>query len=124
MSVTRFQDFPLADADRKWERDAAEKRIRKWAGADDEPNRRYRRAYVWYDRDDQQNFGAHKLPVADVIDGKLTAVPRAVIAAAAVVQGARGGIDLPKDEVSRVKSHLAKYYRKMGELPPWERDDG
>jgi hypothetical protein len=38
------------------------------------------------------------------------------------VDGARGGIDIPSDEVDRVKNHLAKYYKKMGETPPWERD--
>jgi hypothetical protein len=57
-----------------------------------------------------------------VIDGKLQAVPRAVMAAGVVMQGSRGGVDLPKDDVSRVKSHLAKYYEKMGEAAPWERD--
>ncbi len=34
------------------------------------------------------------------------------------MDGARGGIDLPKADVDRVKSHLAKYYKKMDESPP------
>jgi hypothetical protein len=37
------------------------------------------------------------------------------------VDGARGGVDLPAKDVDRVKSHLAKYYSKMGEEPPWEK---
>lgn len=53
--------------------------------------------------------------------GKLLAVPRGVMAAGGIMNGARGGVDLPKDEVDRVESHLAKYYKKMGEDPPWER---
>jgi hypothetical protein len=121
MSVTAFQDLPLADRDRAWDGDAADKRIRKWAGAEDKPNGKYRSAHVWYDKDNKGKFGAYKLPIADVIGGKLTAVPRGVMAAAAVVEGARGGIDLPKNDVTRVKRHLAKYYNKMGEEPPWER---
>ena len=32
-----------------------------------------------------------------------------------------GGASLPEDDVDRVKSHLAKYYAKMGEEAPWER---
>ena len=55
MSVTAFQDLPLADRDREWD-------------------------------------------------------------------GARGGIDIPKDDADRVKNHLAKYYKKMGDTAPWERD--
>ena len=43
------------------------------------------------------------------------------MAAGAVMQGSRGGVDLPRDEVPRVKGHLAKYYEKMGDEPPWDR---
>jgi hypothetical protein len=120
MSVTAFQDLPLANRTRRWDGDAAEKRVRKWARATDEPNGKYRDAHVWYDRDKKTNFTAYKLLIADVVDGKLQAVPRAVMAAAAVMQGSRGGIDLPPADVDRVKRHLAKYYAKMDEIPPWQ----
>ena len=122
MSVTAFQDLPLADRDRSWDGDAAEKRVRKWADAQDEPNQKYRDAHVWYDSENKENFTAYKLLIADVIDGKLKAVPRAIMAAGAVMHGSRGGVDLPKDNIDRVKSHLAKYYKKMGETAPWDRD--
>jgi hypothetical protein len=120
MAVTAFGDFPLADRDRAWDGDAAEKRIRKWADAQDEPNAKYRDAHVWYDADVKENFTAYKLLIADVIDGRIKAVPRGVFAAAAVMQGSRGGVDLPDKDRDRVKSHLAKYYAKLDETPPWE----
>jgi hypothetical protein len=47
-------------------------------------------------------------------------VPRAVMAAGGIMQGARGGVDIPEKDVDRVKSHLAKYYSKMDRTPPWE----
>jgi hypothetical protein len=121
MSVTAFQDLPLADRDREWDGDAAEKRVRTWAGAQDEPNQKYRDAHVWYDSDKKDNFTAYKLLIADVVDGKLTAVPRGVMAAGGIMNGARGGVDLPKSDIDRVKSHLEKYYKKMDDTPPWER---
>ncbi|MCW2851698.1 MAG: hypothetical protein JWM84_1362 [Nocardioides sp.] len=120
MAVTSFQDLPLADRDRSWDGAAAEKRVREWADAEDEPNQRYRDAHVWYDAENKDNFTAHKLLVADVIDGRLTAVPRGVMAAGNVMQGSRGGVDLPQKDIARVKSHLAKYYAKMGDSAPWE----
>lgn len=123
MAVTAFQDLPLADRDRPWDGDAAEKRVRSWAGAEDKPDAKYRDAHVWYDADAKDEFGAYKLLIADVVDGRLKAVPRGVMAAGAVMQGARGGVDLPADDIERVKSHLAKYYEKMGETAPWERGD-
>jgi len=122
VSVTAFQNLPLADRDREWDGDEAESRVRKWAGAEDGPNERYRDAHVWYDNEKKENFGAYKLLIADVIDEKLHAVPRGVMAAGAVMQGSRGGIELPSRDVDRVKSHLAKYYAKMGDAAPWERD--
>lgn len=120
MAVTAFGDLPLADRDRAWDGDAAEKRVRAWAKAEDEPNERYRDAHVWYDADNKENFTAYKLLIADVVDGRLRAVPRGVFAAAAVMQGSRGGVDVPDKDRTRIKSHLAKYYAKLDESPPWD----
>jgi hypothetical protein len=122
MAVTSFQDLPLADRDREWDGDGAEKRIRSWADAEDQPNEKYRDAHVWYDADQKENFTAYKLLIADVVDGKVRAVPRGIMAAGNVMQGARGGVDLPGKDIERVKSHLAKYYEKMGDSAPWADD--
>jgi hypothetical protein len=89
----------------------------------DEPNEKYRDAHVWYDSGKKDNFTAYKLLIADVVDDRLTAVPRGVMAAAAVMQGSRGGVDIPRDDIDRVKSHLAKYYAKMEDTAPWQRDE-
>ena len=43
------------------------------------------------------------------------------MAAGSVMQGSRGGVDLPRNDIARVRSHLAKYYAKMGDTAPWER---
>ncbi len=55
MSVTAFHNLPLADRAREWQGDAADKRVRRWAHAEDEPTGRYREAHVWltapWDRD-------------------------------------------------------------------------
>jgi hypothetical protein len=56
--------------------DAAEKRVRKWADSQDEPNQKYRDAHVWYDNDKKDNFTAYKLHIADVVNGTLEAVDR------------------------------------------------
>jgi hypothetical protein len=121
MAVSAFRDFPLGDRDREWDGAAAEKRVRKWAGAQERPNAKYRDAHVWYDAENKDNFTAYKLLIADVVDGRLVAVPRGIVAAGNVLQGARGGVDIPHGDIDRVKSHLAKYYEKMSETAPWDR---
>jgi HK97 family phage prohead protease len=134
-----FQDLPLADRDRRWEGDAARRRIAEWAGATAAPGgesnlnwARYRRAFLWYDRDHADDLDAYKLPIADVVAGDLQAVPRAIFAAAGALQGARtdgdhARIDLGDDQEA-VKASLERYYDKMARqfgdesiVAPWLR---
>ena len=119
MTSVRFQELPLAARERSWDRDAAEGRVRRWAKAEAAPNARYRKAFLWYDADKADEFSACKLPIADVINGQLKAVPRAVMAAAQVLQGARAGVDLPAKDVASVKRSVERYYDKMGREAPF-----
>lgn len=118
-------DLPLADRNRAWDSDAAEARVRKWASSDGSGDKekinwsRYRQAFFWYDENNPENFGSYKLPFADVIDGRLMAVPRGIIAAAQAIQGARGGVNIPAEDVDDVKRRIAAYYKKMDDEPPW-----
>jgi len=96
-----FRDLPLAGRETEWNADAAEKRVRDWAGAEAAPNTTYRRAFMRYDGK------VCKLQVADVVEGKLVAVPRAVFAVAAALE------DMPKAEADAVRSHVESYYAKM-----------
>ena len=114
--ATPFADLPLGDRAGAWGADEAEGRVRSWAGGPDKEDvswDKYRKAFFWYDAGDKENFRAYKLGFADIISGTLTAVPRGVFAAAAAVQGARGGVDLPSGDISGVKAHIEKYYAKM-----------
>ena len=121
MAVPNFSDLPLADRSRRWDGDAAEKRVRTFTGATETPNAQYRSVHLWYDADNKDNYTAYKLLFADVVGDRLVAVPRGVMAAAAVMQGSRGGVDgLSPSDQQRIRNHLAKYYAKMDETPPWE----
>jgi hypothetical protein len=119
MAVGRYQNLDLAGRDRAWDSDAAESRVRKWAGAEEGPDKKYRSAFLWYDKDAPDRFGSYKFPIADVVGGKLKAVPRAIISAAGVVDGARGGAHIPTADIPALKRHIARYYKKMGDEPPW-----
>ena len=119
-AVTPFKDLPLADRTRAWDSDEAKKRVRSWATTDDKINfDRYSMAFVVVDGP-KDNLTSYKLPFADFFDGRLRAVPRGVFAAAGVLQGARGGADLPSGDLPRARNHLGRYYAKMELTPPWE----
>lgn len=96
-----WSSMPVADPGRSWDGAAAKQRL--WAHADGDV-REYRRGFLWWDQDAPENKGSYKLPIADVIDGTLTIVPRAVNAVAAVLGGARGGVDIPDSDMDRVQA--------------------
>lgn len=106
--------LPLADRERAWDSSAAEKRIAAWAGGDDFDPNKYRRAFLYQaEGSDPKLKGSYKLPFADVIDGTLTAIPRAIFAVAGVLQGSRGGANIPESDQATIKNRVASLYRKM-----------
>lgn len=119
--------LPLADRARAWDATAAEGRVREWAGATDGPNSKYGQAFFWVDGTAKEDFTSYKLQFADVVDGKLTAIPRGIFAVAAVLQGSRGGVNIPEGDKAAIKAKVAAYYAKMRTefnddsiVAPWE----
>jgi hypothetical protein len=114
-------DLPLADREREWNGDAASERVFRWAGWDANPDpKKARQAFFAYDDAEPENKTAYKLPFADVIGGQLKAVPRGIFAVAQVLQGARGGVELPADVLASIRRKVAQYYHKIDEKAPWE----
>jgi HK97 family phage prohead protease len=121
-----FQEgLPIADRTRKWDSVLAVGRIRDFTGAEDggledpEVQTRYKKAFLWFDEENPDLFGAYKMPIVDIIDGRPQGVPRAIFAAAAALQGARGGVFLPSEDRPRVLRTVEKYYEKMGLESPF-----
>ncbi|UZX16551.1 phage protease [Thermus sp. PS18] len=123
-----FEEGPIYEGE-TWDADAAVARVRRWASRDGSGDKetidweKYRKAFAWYDSGNPESFGSYKLPHHDVVDGKLVVHKRGVYAAAAALQGARGGVDIPESELEAVRRHIARHYRQMGERAPWEREE-
>jgi phage head maturation protease len=131
-TATDFGDLPLYDRDYAWNSSAALGRVRKWASSDGSGDKdtidwpKYSKAFFWLNPDDDESFSGFKLPFADETDGKLWAVPRGIFAAAAAIQGARGGVDIDQESEDHVKDVIDRYYEKMREsfedesiIVPW-----
>jgi len=116
---------PPADRERAWDGAAAERRLRAWAGGPDAADidwAKYRKGFSWYDEENEETFGAYKLPHHDIVDGELQTIWRGVAAAAAALQGGRGGVDIPEGDAAGVRAHLARHYNQFDETPPWENE--
>lgn len=129
--VVGDMDLPLASRGREWDSSAATRRVGEWAGGDDLDPARYRRAFFYQDEDSDPSLkGSYKLPFADVIDGRLTAVPRAIFAVAGVLEGARGGVDIPDSDKETIRRRVSAWYRRMADVfddsslvAPWDREE-
>jgi hypothetical protein len=106
-----WDDLPFADRDVEWDKGAAVGRLVEWASDGDQLDLdKYGRAFLWHD-DPADAQGAFKLPIADVIDGELTIVPRAVFAVAARLNQT----DIPATAKQDVRDVLDDLYDQMAD---------
>jgi len=110
-----FKDFPIVD--KRWDADAAVRRVRKFTGSTKEPSQSYRQAFFWFDPKNTEDFTGYKLPLVDVVNGKLVAVRRGVFAANGAMSGARGQrVDIPESDRPAVQRHIDRYIKKTEKL--------
>jgi hypothetical protein len=82
---------------------------------------KYRDAHVSYDKDNKDNFGGYKLLIADVVNGKLTAVPRAVMAAGAVSRAHAAASTCPRATSTESRATWRSTTRRWTTPPLGER---
>jgi hypothetical protein len=111
---------PTAPRERDWDWDGTDKMDRLIERGWDT----VATAHAWHDpkedpdHDPPHQKGAYKLPHHELVDGRLRVVWRGVVAAMTVVNGARGGVDIPERDRRAAYDHLAAHYREFGEEPP------
>lgn len=119
-TVTTPHRSPTAPRERDWDWTGTDKldEIRDHGGWKAVAN-----AHAWYDpsadeHDPPHEKGAYKLPHHELIGGRLHVNWRGVVSAMTVVNGARGGVDIPDRDRRKVYEHLAAHYGEFGEEPP------
>lgn len=118
-SASGSTDFPLNPGrDRAWMSGEADARVRKWASSDGSGTKdtidwaKYASTHFWRDDSNKTNFTGYKLGFVDIVDGKPYAIWHGVAAAAAVMQGSRGGVEIPEADRAGVKRKIEAYYAK------------
>jgi len=118
--ISGSKDLPINDKG-SWDATAASRRVRSWAGGPDKDDvdwKKYGKCFVWVNPEDKESFGGYKLPFADIMDGKATAVWGGVHNAMAAVLGARGGVNLSDDQRQQCYNFLKGYYKKFDKPAP------
>ena len=114
-------DLPISEH-AAWDAAEARARVFRWAGfGGDHPEPvMARRAFLVYDASAPLDRGSYKLPFADMIDGKLTAIRRGLDAAASMLDRT----DIPDREKERARQVIAAYEKKEPAGPARSRGAG
>lgn len=105
-----WSGMPMADASRAWDGPGATRRLWAWADGD---LSKFGRAFLW-SAANPQTQADFKLPIADLIDGTLTIVPRALNAVPSVLAGGRGGVDIPAADKTRIQGIVQRLQKRAG----------
>lgn len=122
-SVVPYQDMQLADRETKCDQDNAIERIKEFTKSEDEPTDSYKKGFLWFDKENPKTFSGYKLPIADVIDGGLRAIPKCIISAAEMLKTNSANLGIPETDIPGVIRHVERYYAKMDLPSPFEEDD-
>ena len=118
-TVPPYKDYAIAE-DVKWDKAKAVKQIREHTNSGEEPSKAYKNGFMYFDIENEDKYTAYKLPYVYWIDGKFKAVPKALSTIVGALSGARGGIDIPDADKSKIKSQINKYYAKMDRESPFK----
>lgn len=127
VNSNNWKRMPLGPRDQDWNADDAIGRLIEWSGG--QPSK-FRTAFLYVDdKGEPTSRDSYRLPIADVVDGKLVLMPRAVYAAAALLSGAHGGLPNIEDgEKDRLRDVITEIYALFQDSwndprvkPPWLR---
>jgi len=121
-STVPYKAWPMSD-DRRW----------SWTSVDSDAVlggdnwERHKSAYTYYDETRGATpliKGAYSLPHHKLSNGELRTYSGGVVAATAILNGARGGFrrDMSEEGRKSLHAHLAKHYGQMERTPPALRD--
>lgn len=124
--------LPVADRNAAWDSGAAAKRVADYArtnGALDPA--KYGKAFLYRDAGaDAATAAAYKLGYADIVNGRLTIIPKGVFAVAGALQGARTPLQVPSAERAGLRSAVERLYGRLASAlkddtikAPWKDDE-
>lgn len=107
--------LPFSSRGREWSSSDAVARVLEWAGGPENVDvNRFRQAFLYQaEGADPGNLDDYQFPFADVVDGRLVAVPSAVFALAG-----SGGVDatnIPESDKETIRRRVSALYRRMSD---------
>ncbi len=114
-----FHDLPVAAREHAWDAEAALARVKSFLAAEKDGCNLIRKSFLWSESESVDDIEDCKFLIADVIDGKLTAVPRAIFSV--VAGGSKGIAVIPDADRDSVISGINHYYGEMDLESPFRK---
>ena len=124
-----WRGLPLAPREAVFDNDDAVKRITAWASGGQDVER-MKKAFMWANPSGPPTDPtSYRLPLGDIINGRLTLIFHAVYAAAALISGAHGGLpQIPERDIAEIRNVISDIYPIMARefndgtiRAPWDR---
>lgn len=101
----------------EWNSELANQRWREYSNSTEAPSEMYKKAFLYYNQQEPNNFGSYHLQVVDIINGEPMINQNAVIAVYQVMQGARGGLKVvPSSEIPKLIAVVKELYQKINNV--------
>lgn len=121
--VTPYKDFPIMADETEWDEAKARSQIRKKSESDEDPSSDYKEGFMWFDGNNDDNYGGYKLPYVYVVNGKYEVVPRALSAIAALINSRKSRLKISESDKEKIKAKINRYYKRMNKESPFNDDD-
>lgn len=129
VNTSGWRGLPLAPREAVFDNDDAVKRITAWASGGQDVEK-MKKAFMWANPSGPPTDPtSYRLPLGDIINGRLTLIFHAIYAAAALISGAHGGLpQIPENDISEVRNVISEIYPIMARefndstiRAPWDR---
>lgn len=99
-----WAELGFADSDHQWQSKAASQRL--WDASDGDI-RAYGRGFLWHDPAAPEQRNSYRMPIADIVDGRVQVVPAAVITTAQIIASGAAGIPVPEADLEVITEVVA-----------------
>lgn len=118
--IVPFQDLPILLERRgnkfafshSWDAKKALANVKGFTDSIEEATSAYKGAFLVFDNEHSKDHDSYHIQIADVFDGKMAVVPRAMFAAAVTIQA--NTIKMGDKGRMAIKVAVTRYYEKMG----------
>ena len=118
LGVQHDANLPIADRSKTaWDYGGALARVKAHFDVEDVPTADFKSAFLYVDPDNADSIDGCKFLIADVIDGRLRAVPTAIYRITTALKRAAASGEVPSETVVAIEETLNGYYHRL-ELPP------